>query len=72
MMLSATGLSPSRVQHSSASPSSVTLLLLSHNPVFTIWAAPISLAATTGIAFAFFSSGYYDDLVCQVKDLLEG
>ncbi|KAL6333105.1 hypothetical protein AAG906_028288 [Vitis piasezkii] len=58
--------------HSSASPSSVTLLLLSHNPVFTIWAAPISLAATTGIAFAFFSSGYYDVLVCQVKDLLEG
>ncbi|RVW76118.1 hypothetical protein CK203_044262 [Vitis vinifera] len=52
--------------------SSVTLLLLSHNPVFTIWAAPISLAATTGIAFAFFSSGYYDVLVCQVKDLLEG
>ncbi|RVW13852.1 hypothetical protein CK203_079439 [Vitis vinifera] len=64
VMLSATGLSPSRVQHSSASSSSVTLLLLSHNPVFTIWAAPISLAATTGIAFAFFSSGYYDVLVC--------
>ncbi|KAK9082548.1 hypothetical protein Syun_031852 [Stephania yunnanensis] len=34
-MLSATGLSPSRVQHSTASPSSTTLVLLSHNPVFT-------------------------------------
>ncbi|KAL0919900.1 hypothetical protein M5K25_012026 [Dendrobium thyrsiflorum] len=35
VMLSATGLSPSRVQHSTASPSSMTLVLLSHNPVFT-------------------------------------
>ncbi|KAG9438464.1 hypothetical protein H6P81_021587 [Aristolochia fimbriata] len=42
VMLSATGLSPSRVQYSTASPSSTTL------------AVPISLAATTGIAFAFF------------------
>ncbi|KAL8188995.1 hypothetical protein R6Q57_029515, partial [Mikania cordata] len=35
VMLSATGLSPSRVQHSTVSPSSTTLVLLSHNPVFT-------------------------------------
>lgn len=35
VMLSATGLSPSRVQHSTASPSSTTLVLLSHNPVFS-------------------------------------
>ncbi|KAK8640440.1 hypothetical protein V6N13_008194 [Hibiscus sabdariffa] len=35
VMLSATGLSPSRVRHFTASPSSTTLLLLSHNPVFT-------------------------------------
>ncbi|GMN59254.1 hypothetical protein TIFTF001_028351 [Ficus carica] len=39
--LSATRLSPSKVQHSTASPSSTTLVLLSHNPVF---AASISLA----------------------------
>ena len=25
---------------------------------FEIWAVPVSLAATPGIAFAFFSSGY--------------
>ncbi|KAI5420933.1 hypothetical protein KIW84_044688 [Lathyrus oleraceus] len=36
VMLSATGLLPSRVQHSTASPSSTTLVLLSHNPVFTV------------------------------------
>ncbi|KAA0031733.1 hypothetical protein E6C27_scaffold43573G00040 [Cucumis melo var. makuwa] len=42
VMLSATGLSPSRVQHSTASPSSTTLVLLSHNPVFTF--ARLSLA----------------------------
>ncbi|KAJ4699722.1 Metallocarboxypeptidase inhibitor [Melia azedarach] len=39
-MLSATGLSPSRVQHSTASPSSTTLVLLSHNPVFTVRLLP--------------------------------
>src|SRR5262249_1998318 len=33
VMLSATGLPPSRVQHSTASPSSTTLVLLSRNPV---------------------------------------
>ncbi|KAD3337347.1 hypothetical protein E3N88_32867 [Mikania micrantha] len=42
VMLSTTGLSPSRVQHSTASPSSTTLVLLSHNPVFTF--ARLSLA----------------------------
>ncbi|KAI5570984.1 hypothetical protein BDE02_11G062800 [Populus trichocarpa] len=36
VMLSAIGLSPSRVQHSTASRSSTTLVLLSHNPVFTV------------------------------------
>jgi hypothetical protein len=39
----------------------------SHNPVYatrsgfntyTVWAVPISLAATQGIAIAFYSSGY--------------
>ena len=33
MPLSTTGLSPSRVQDSTASPSDTTLILLSHNPV---------------------------------------
>ncbi|KAL9419533.1 hypothetical protein AB3S75_037319 [Citrus x aurantiifolia] len=36
LMLSAIGLSPSRVQHSTALPSSTTLVSLSHNPVFTV------------------------------------
>ncbi|KAK9168859.1 hypothetical protein Syun_000999 [Stephania yunnanensis] len=57
-MLSATGFSPSRVQHSTVSPSSTKLVLLSHNPIFTVKVAPLSLATTTGITFAFFSSGH--------------
>ncbi len=33
--------------------------MLSHNPtVKVVWAVPFSLAATMGIAIAFFSSGY--------------
>ncbi len=32
-----------------------------------VWAVPISLAATDGIAFAFFSSGYLDVSVHQVR-----
>ncbi|GKB59912.1 hypothetical protein Tco_0916098, partial [Tanacetum coccineum] len=43
-----------RVQHSTASPSSTTLVLLSTNPVLRL-GAPISLADSTVIAFAFFS-----------------
>ncbi|KAH1130388.1 hypothetical protein J1N35_001766 [Gossypium stocksii] len=58
VMLSATRLLPSRVRHFTASPSNTILLLLSHNPIFTILGSPISLTVTTGIAFAFFSSGY--------------
>ena len=34
------------------------------NPV---WTTPLSLAATYGIAFAFFSSGYLDVSVHQVR-----
>ena len=34
-MLSATGLSPSRMQHSTASPSSTMVAFLSHNPVLS-------------------------------------
>ena len=36
VMLSATGLSPSRVQDSTALPSNTKLILLPHNPVFTV------------------------------------
>ncbi len=36
VMLSATGLSPSGVRDSTASPRNTTLILLSHNPVFTV------------------------------------
>ncbi|KAA0037022.1 hypothetical protein E5676_scaffold453G001040 [Cucumis melo var. makuwa] len=36
MMLSATGLSPSRVQHSTTSPNSMTIVLFFHSPIFTI------------------------------------
>ena len=32
----------------------------------TVWAAPLSLAATHGIAFAFFSSGYSDVSIPRV------
>ena len=36
VMLSVTGLSPSTVQDSAASPNSTMLLELPHNPVFTV------------------------------------
>ncbi|KAG5581112.1 hypothetical protein H5410_051739 [Solanum commersonii] len=50
--------SPRRSNIQAASPSCTTLVLLSHNPIFTVEGAPISPAATTGITFAFFSFGY--------------
>ena len=43
----------------------------SYNPInaetFVVWAIPISLAATQGITFVFFSSGYLDVSVHQVS-----
>ena len=40
---------------------------MSYNPrLGLVWAAPISLATTFGIAFAFFSSGYLDVSVPRV------
>ena len=48
-------------------------ILESYNPAketFTVWAIPISLAATDGIDFSFSSSGYLDVSVHQgVTDL---
>ena len=44
-------------------------ILKSYNPAketFTVWAVPISLAATDGIDFSFSSSGYLDVSVHQV------
>ncbi|GJR86603.1 hypothetical protein Tco_0210614 [Tanacetum coccineum] len=59
VMLSATGLSPSRVQHSTASPSSTTLVLLSHNPVFTVVSClhcPMDSASSLkGLTYSEFS-----------------
>eukprot|EP01018_Ginkgo_biloba_P024729 Gb_03982 [translate_table: standard] len=52
MMLLATGLSPSRVQDSTASPSSTTLILLSHNPVFH------------GLGCSHFARRYYGNHFC--------
>jgi hypothetical protein len=52
------------------------LLLATHNPILesynpaeetsTVWALPISLAATDGIDFSLYSSGYLDVSVHQV------
>lgn len=45
------------------------LILESYNPAGetpTVWALPISLAATDGIDFSFSSSGYLDVSVHQV------
>jgi hypothetical protein len=45
-------------------------MLQSYNPTyaetFMVWADPISLAATEGITFVLFSSGYLDVSVHQV------
>ena len=46
-------------------------MLQSYNPTyaetFMVWADPISLAATEGITFVLFSSGYLDVSVHQVS-----
>ena len=45
--------------------------MLSHNPTYlVVWAVPFSLAATVGIAFAFFSSGYWDVSIHQVRSYM--
>ena len=44
-------------------------LCRSYNPereTLSVWAIPVSLAATKGIDFSFFSSGYLDVSVHQV------
>ena len=58
-------------------PFHVKIPLTTHNPILesynparkipTVWALPISLAATDGIDFSFSSSGYLDVSVHQVR-----
>lgn len=55
VMIAATKLQPSRVQHSTASPSGIMFVFISHNPTFTVQLAPISFVATMGITFDLFS-----------------
>ena len=51
----------------------MTQILQSYNPsialTILVWANPISLAATIGITFVFFSSGYLDVSVLRVAVL---
>ena len=65
---SPTGLSPSLAGLSSSVPlASVRLLQsLPRHARAPVWAPPLSLAATRGIEFSFFSSGYLDVSVRRV------
>ncbi len=48
-------------------------LCRSYNPereTLSVWAVPVSLAATKGIDFSFFSSGYLDVSVHQVHSYI--
>jgi hypothetical protein len=50
-------------------------LCRSYNPereTLSVWAVPVSLAATKGIDFSFFSSGYLDVSVHQVRSGISG
>ncbi len=66
--LSPTGLSPSLavlpITFGSFSASALSQLLQPH--ISMVWAFPLSLAATRGITFVFFSSGYLDVSVPRV------
>ena len=58
---SPTGLSPSSAGFSHAVPLRFVLLLRSYYPARgLVWPPPVSLAATPGITFVLFSSGYSD------------
>ena len=57
--LSPTGLSPSLANHSKLLDWNVISIMWSVTPTLRlVWAPPLSLAATDGIRFSFFSSGY--------------
>ena len=74
--LSHTGLSPPSVRHSRRVPLAFPLdSVRSLNPAEalapTVWALPLSLAATQGISFDFSSSGYLDVSVPRVGSPLK-
>ena len=69
LLISSTGLSPSLIYLSRYF--NYESLAYSRGPypnniISLVWAVPISLATTLGIAFAFFSSGYLDVSVPRV------
>ena len=67
--ISRTGLLPSAVALSRALPLCILRLIGVHNPEdkSSVWALPISLAATLGIEVSFSSSGYLDVSVPRVS-----
>ena len=71
--LTHTGLSPSMVQLSGWFWFVMHQMSWSYNPesavTLSVWAVPLSLAATHGISVDFFSSGYLDVSVPQVCSL---
>ena len=56
-----------RISATGLSPSTATLSRVFTYPNASLRAVPISLAATIGISFDFFSSGYLDVSVPQVR-----
>ena len=71
--LTCTGLSPSIIVLSKTFQFFVQSMSQSYNPKIAVttlvWTNPISLAATIGITFVFFSSGYLDVSVLRVRFL---
>ena len=67
--ISRTGLLPSAAALSRALPLCILRLIGVHNPEdkSSVWALPISLAATLGIEVSFSSSGYLDVSVPRVS-----
>ena len=62
LSLSSTGLLPSAVQLSSCVQLEISKIMqvLQPHTKSMVWACPVSLAATQGIEFSFFSSRYLD------------
>ena len=74
--VSPTGLSPSAVKLSSLFSYAINYIYCrSYNPekeTLSVWAIPVSLAATKGMDFSFSSSGYLDVSVHQVYVRIPG
>ena len=75
MVFTCTGLSPAMAALSKAFQFIMVRILQSYNPgiavTIPVWAGPISLAATIGITFVVFSSGYLDVSVPRVRLLAD-